>query len=106
MYDVIENLALGRRRLHIFANEASMRRGWVSVGPKILETNFNVEAWESGAKGLGWLIRVGQEIEELRPKSPPPRRPLSGDLVHETRFGQVRDNNRSNYWQTDQPSSL
>jgi hypothetical protein len=78
-----------------------MRRGWVSVGPKIPETNFDVEAWESCAKGLGWLIRVGQEIEDLRPKSPPPCRPLSGDLVHETLSGQFGGNNDNRCCQSD-----
>ncbi|KAH0541935.1 hypothetical protein FGG08_003655 [Glutinoglossum americanum] len=79
IYDVIENLALGRRRLHIFANEASMRRGWVSVGPEILETNFNIEDWESVAKELGWLVKFDQEIEDLRPKSPPAQQGRDGN---------------------------
>lgn len=60
-----------------------MRRGWVSVGPKIPETNFNVEVWESGAKGLGWLVKVDQEIENLRPISPSACRSLSCTCVRE-----------------------
>lgn len=70
LLDLIENFTLGRRRLHLFGDDASRRRGWVTMGPDIPETNLDIQAWLNGMRG-GHLVKVPQEVEVLRPKSPP-----------------------------------
>lgn len=47
-----------------------MRRGWVTMGPEISETTFEVRAWNEGRVG-GRLVRSGSAVERIRPKSPP-----------------------------------
>ncbi|GAO47138.1 MT-A70-domain-containing protein [Saitoella complicata NRRL Y-17804] len=75
LYHIIENFCLGRRRLEIFATDASLRRGWVSVGREMTRTTWDVERWLEGLVegGTGSVVGFDGEIEMLRPKSPVPK---------------------------------
>lgn len=79
IYEIIERFCLGRRRLELFANDKTKRKGWVKLGKNIENSNFNYEAymkWFEGEVRLdtyvgGYLLGTTPEIESLRPKSPP-----------------------------------
>ncbi|CAH8613592.1 unnamed protein product [Heterobilharzia americana] len=77
IFHIIEHFCLGRRRLHLFGRDSTLRPGWVTVGnelsasnydPRIYANNFNKEP-------NGLLLGSTEEIERLRPKSPPLRHP-------------------------------
>lgn len=81
--------AAGRRRLELFGEEHNVRPGWVTVGLKLERSNFNAATYTSHFQqpdgtpyvqsngrprpGAPHLLGTTPEIEELRPKSPPPR---------------------------------
>lgn len=69
IFHIIEHFCLGRRRLHLFGRDSSIRPGWVTVGPELTNTNFNPDLYptfftESTTTGCT------ERIEALRPKSP------------------------------------
>ena len=91
---MIEHFCLGRRRLHLFANDQTVRRGWLSAGPELSSSNFNRETYQGFFQGNppakvkdlpvdleqrpngNALVGVWPEIERLRPKvGDPPCRP-------------------------------
>ena len=48
--------------------------GWLTVGPSLTNSNFNADTFASFFPGeLGHLMSCTEEIERLRPKSPPPK---------------------------------
>ncbi|KAI9880668.1 MAG: hypothetical protein M1830_001672 [Pleopsidium flavum] len=69
LIDLVENLAQGRRRLHLFGDDTSRRRGWVTMGPDVSDSNLDIQAWLNGMQE-GHLIKATKAIESLRPKSP------------------------------------
>ena len=85
----IRSTAAGRRRLELFGEEHNVRPGWVTVGQKLAGSNFSAGTYaahflqpdgapyvqSNGAPrpGAPHLLGTTPEIEELRPKSPPPR---------------------------------
>ncbi|CAN6612882.1 karyogamy protein Kar4p [Trichomonascus vanleenenianus] len=79
IYSLIENFALMNRRLHIIPSDTSLekpvrpRPGWVIVSPDILLDNFTPERYlESIGKGnTNFRIPIDNEIDNLRPKTPP-----------------------------------
>ena len=98
MHQLIENFCLGTRRLEIFGRQHSLRRGWVTVTAESLELSpeqlkvweregnyaagavpFEREKWEKSIKESAQatsgkcVVPNTTEIENLRPKSPPPR---------------------------------
>lgn len=74
LYHIIEHFCLGRRRLHLFARESTIRRGWLSVGSEISTTNFDKRIYKSYFETpLPPLENISERIEQLRPKSPPPK---------------------------------
>lgn len=74
LYHVIEHFCLGRRRLHLFARDSTIRRGWLSVGPEISTSNFDKQLYKSKAETSSTgFENLTERIEQLRPKSPPPK---------------------------------
>jgi N6-adenosine-specific RNA methylase IME4 len=92
LYHIIERFAQGRRRLELFGEESNMRNGWVTVGNALTTSNFNPKVYANyfrGPDGLPYvstdripggrpvpgsihLVGTTEEIENLRPRSPPP----------------------------------
>jgi len=74
LFDIVERFCLGRRRLHLFGRDSCIRPGWLSVGPRVSNSNFSPTVYQSHFKD-GILIKCTEEIERIRPKSPPLKRP-------------------------------
>lgn len=74
IFHIIEHFCLGRRRLHIFGKDATIRPGWLTIGPSMTSSNFDSEVYNGYYKEPnGYLTGCSEEIEHLRPKSPPPK---------------------------------
>ncbi|XP_042195778.1 N6-adenosine-methyltransferase non-catalytic subunit isoform X3 [Callorhinchus milii] len=74
IFHIIEHFCLGRRRLHLFGRDSTIRPGWLTVGPGPTNSNFNAETYNSYFTGPNvHLTGCTEEIERLRPKSPPPK---------------------------------
>ncbi|UJR22710.1 hypothetical protein I4U23_025745 [Adineta vaga] len=74
LYHIIEHFCLGRRRLHLFARESTIRRGWLSLGSDICASNFDKRIYKSYFETqLQAYENITERIEQLRPKSPPPK---------------------------------
>uniref|UniRef100_A0A3Q3N629 N(6)-adenosine-methyltransferase non-catalytic subunit METTL14 n=1 Tax=Mastacembelus armatus TaxID=205130 RepID=A0A3Q3N629_9TELE len=72
IFHIIEHFCLGRRRLHLFGRDSTIRPGWLTVGPTLTNSNFNPETYASHfALPNSHLSGCTEEIERLRPKSPP-----------------------------------
>lgn len=89
MYQIIEHFCNGRRRLELFGEDHNVRNGWVTVGKSLTSSNFNARAYADHFRnrdGSIWvqnnvgpkpppgsviLVPTTDEIEALRPKSPP-----------------------------------
>uniref|UniRef100_A0AAY5KBG2 N(6)-adenosine-methyltransferase non-catalytic subunit METTL14 n=1 Tax=Esox lucius TaxID=8010 RepID=A0AAY5KBG2_ESOLU len=72
IFHIIEHFCLGRRRLHLFGRDSTIRPGWLTVGPTLTNSNFNAEAYSSHfSVPQSHLSGCTEEIERLRPKSPP-----------------------------------
>ncbi|CCF73414.1 MT-A70 [Babesia microti strain RI] len=82
LYDIIDRFCMGRRKLELFGIETSIRPGWLTIGPYLSSSNFdpiNYRLWTEGDacwpekrdyRG-GRFMGTTDEIENLRPKSPP-----------------------------------
>uniref|UniRef100_A0A336MRK6 N(6)-adenosine-methyltransferase non-catalytic subunit METTL14 n=3 Tax=Culicoides sonorensis TaxID=179676 RepID=A0A336MRK6_CULSO len=70
IFHIIEHFCLGRRRLHVFGRDSTIRPGWVTIGSELTNSNFNSDVYakyfEDGMTTTGCTDR----IETLRPKSP------------------------------------
>jgi len=73
LFEIVERFCLGKRRLHLFGRDSSIRPGWLTVGPNVTNSNFSPSVYLSHFKD-GHLMKVSDEIERLRPKSPPMKR--------------------------------
>ncbi|XP_037250271.1 N6-adenosine-methyltransferase non-catalytic subunit isoform X3 [Falco naumanni] len=74
IFHIIEHFCLGRRRLHLFGRDSTIRPGWLTVGPTLTNSNFNAETYSSYFTAPNsHLTGCTEEIERLRPKSPPPK---------------------------------
>ncbi|RWS13188.1 Methyltransferase-like protein 14, partial [Dinothrombium tinctorium] len=74
IFHIIEHFCLGRRRLHIFGRDTTIRPGWVTIGPGLTNSNFNADTYNAYFDGSnGHLTGCTERIESLRPKSPPPK---------------------------------
>lgn len=73
IYSIIEHFCLGRRRLHLFGKDTTLRPGWLTVGPELTNSNFNSELYNDNfnSNGTDYLTGCTARIEALRPKSPP-----------------------------------
>ncbi|KAJ3067960.1 N6-adenosine-methyltransferase subunit mettl14 [Podochytrium sp. JEL0797] len=72
LYTIIENFCLGKRRLELFGRDGNVRDGWVTVGAGLSGSNFDREEYGRWFRNAA-VVPFSQEIETLRPKSPPPR---------------------------------
>ncbi|XP_059617132.1 N6-adenosine-methyltransferase non-catalytic subunit [Phlebotomus argentipes] len=70
IFHIIEHFCLGRRRLHIFGRDSSIRPGWLTIGPELTNSNFNSELYASYYAD-NTTTGCTDRIEALRPKSPP-----------------------------------
>ncbi|CAG8585971.1 2466_t:CDS:2 [Diversispora eburnea] len=74
LYHIIEHFCLGRRRLELFGEDHNIRPGWLTIGNELSSSNFNANTYASNlSEPNGYLLGSTPEIENLRPKSPPPR---------------------------------
>ncbi|KAI7810525.1 N6-adenosine-methyltransferase non-catalytic subunit [Triplophysa rosa] len=74
IFHIIEHFCLGRRRLHLFGRDSTIRPGWLTVGPTLTNSNFHAEAYSGHFnEPNAYLSGCTEEIERLRPKSPPPK---------------------------------
>jgi len=72
IFHIMEHFCLGRRRLHLFGRDSTIRPGWLTVGPCLTNSNFNPEVYWKFFEGTnGHLTGCSERIESLRPKSPP-----------------------------------
>ena len=70
IFHIIEHFCLGRRRLHLFGKDTTVRPGWLTVGPHLTSSNFNPDTYSAFFAGPdGYLTGATEEIERLRPKS-------------------------------------
>ncbi|KAI8619707.1 MT-A70-domain-containing protein [Chytriomyces sp. MP71] len=72
LYTVIENFCLGKRRLELFGREGNKRDGWLTVGAELESSFYNQEEYQAWFRNAP-LVPFNQDIETLRPKSPPPK---------------------------------
>lgn len=75
IFHIIEHFCLGRRRLHLFGRDATIRPGWLTVGPELTNSNFNTDLYKDyfSRNTTDHLTGCTDRIEALRPKSPPPK---------------------------------
>lgn len=92
IFHIIEHFCLGRRRLHLFGRDSTIRPGWLTVGPTLTNSNFNPETYASNFNTPNsTLTGCTEEIERLRPKTPP----LKSDRgFGSSNFGNSRGGNR------------
>ncbi|VDM33896.1 unnamed protein product [Hydatigera taeniaeformis] len=74
IFHIIEHFCLGRRRLHLFGRDSTLRAGWLTLGSELSASNFDSQVYTSyfTREPNGHLVGSSDEIERLRPKSPPP----------------------------------
>ena len=41
MFHIAEHFCLGRRRLHVFGRDSSLRPGWLTIGPELSNSNYD-----------------------------------------------------------------
>lgn len=73
IFHIIEHFCLGRRRLHLFGRESTIRPGWLTVGPGLTSSNFDPDLYNGYFSGGTTTSGCTERIEALRPKSPPPK---------------------------------
>jgi mRNA (2'-O-methyladenosine-N6-)-methyltransferase len=73
IFNIIEHFCLGRRRLHLFGRDSTIRPGWLTIGPELTNDNFNAETFASYFANGNVTTGCTERIESLRPKSPPPK---------------------------------
>ncbi|ODN06628.1 Methyltransferase-like protein 14 [Orchesella cincta] len=73
IFHIIEHFCLGRRRLHLFGRDSTIRPGWLTIGPQLTNDNFNAETYASYFSQGSITTGCTERIEALRPKSPPPK---------------------------------
>lgn len=71
IFHMIEHFCLGRRRLHLFARDSTIRPGWLSLGSELTSSNYDKSYYQSMFPDERSLTTgCSEEIERLRPKSP------------------------------------
>lgn len=73
IFHIIEHFCLGRRRLHVFGRDSTIRPGWLSIGTDLTSSNFDAQTYKGYFNKTpdGYTTGCPEEIERLRPKSPP-----------------------------------
>lgn len=91
IFHIIEHFCLGRRRLHLFGRDSTIRPGWLSLGSEITSSNFDPYKYaEYFNTEDGLLTGCSEEIERLRPKSPTPKNKQGGGSDRGGRGGSSR----------------
>uniref|UniRef100_A0A914VC90 N(6)-adenosine-methyltransferase non-catalytic subunit METTL14 n=1 Tax=Plectus sambesii TaxID=2011161 RepID=A0A914VC90_9BILA len=68
---IAEHFCLGRRRLHLFGRDDTLRPGWVTVGSELASTNYDSKVYNAlFEQAPGLTTGCTERIEQLRPKSP------------------------------------
>lgn len=70
IFHIIEHFCLGRRRLHVFGRDSTIRPGWVTLGSELTNSNFNNDIYASYFEGGMTTTGCTERIQTLRPKSP------------------------------------
>nr|CAG4647099.1 EOG090X07CF [Megafenestra aurita] len=73
IFNIIEHFCLGKRRLHLFGRDSTIRPGWLTVGPMLTNSNYNAETYAGYFSSNSTTTGCTERIEALRPKSPPPK---------------------------------
>ncbi|XP_034229964.1 N6-adenosine-methyltransferase non-catalytic subunit [Thrips palmi] len=73
IFHIIEHFCLGRRRLHVFGRDSTIRPGWLTIGPELTNSNYNADLYNSYFSSGQLTSGCTERIEALRPKSPPPK---------------------------------
>nr|CAG4650199.1 EOG090X07CF [Sida crystallina] len=73
IFNIIEHFCLGKRRLHLFGRDSTIRSGWLTVGPMLTNSNFNADVYANYFANGNVTTGCTDRIEALRPKSPPPK---------------------------------
>ncbi|KPJ07810.1 Methyltransferase-like protein 14 [Papilio machaon] len=45
IFHIMEHFCLGRRRVHLFGRDSTIRPGWVTIGHELTNSNFNAELY-------------------------------------------------------------
>eukprot|EP00123_Amoebidium_parasiticum_P021334 comp65571_c0_seq1/m.48001 comp65571_c0_seq1/g.48001 ORF comp65571_c0_seq1/g.48001 comp65571_c0_seq1/m.48001 type:complete len:402 (-) comp65571_c0_seq1:75-1280(-) len=78
-FGIMERFCLGLRRLHLFGSDATIRRGWVTVGPRVTKSNWSEERYleyfkkRNVERGKEFRVGFNAEVDSLRPRTPPPK---------------------------------
>ncbi|MCL4131563.1 UNVERIFIED_CONTAM: hypothetical protein GTU68_058720 [Idotea baltica] len=73
IFHIIEHFCLGKRRLHLFGRDSTIRPGWLTAGPGLTSSNYDADVY-AGYFATGQVTTgCTERIEALRPKSPPPK---------------------------------
>lgn len=80
IFHIMEHFCLGRRRLHVFGRDDTIRPGWLTVGPELTSSNFDPVVYSGffNKNPNDFLTGCTEEIERLRPKSPTPKNKQQG----------------------------
>lgn len=70
IFHIIEHFCLGKRRLHVFGRDSTIRPGWVTIGSELTNSNFNSDVYATYFEGGMTTTGCTERIETLRPKSP------------------------------------
>ncbi|CAL4061369.1 unnamed protein product, partial [Meganyctiphanes norvegica] len=73
LFHIIEHFCLGRRRLHLFGRDSTIRPGWLTIGPDLSISNFDPDVYAGYFNNGQTTTGCTERIEALRPKSPPPK---------------------------------
>nr|CAG4651873.1 EOG090X07CF [Triops cancriformis] len=73
IFNIIEHFCLGKRRLHVFGRDSTIRSGWLTIGPQLTNSNFNADTYAGYFANGSITTGCTDRIEALRPKSPPPK---------------------------------
>lgn len=71
IFNIIEHFCLGRRRLHLFGRDSTIRAGWLTVGPELTNSNYNANIYSNYFE-TNPTTGCTERISMLRPKSPAP----------------------------------
>ena len=91
LYRLIERFCMGRKRIELFGEDRNKRAGWLTLGNSLSNSNFVLEKYNSYFQGDlcypqvqgyegGRYVGCSEEIEGLRPRSPP-RQPNMNPLI-------------------------
>jgi hypothetical protein len=78
IFHIIEHFCLGKRRLYLFGQDSTIRHGWLTVGPSLSTSNFDKDLFRNSfdLSNNGNLTGSSEKIDMLRPKTPPPKKPI------------------------------